>query len=70
MVQEQFSSEKEPSVWRVIPTYEALIRKWHTLSQNTRMAPLKSAYEAGILMLEKYYNKTENSAANIVSLCE
>jgi len=33
------------------------------------MRPIKLAILKGIEHLEKYYNKTEASAANIISLC-
>lgn len=43
--------------------------RWRSLSEREDMKPLHRALNAGIQHLEKYYNLTDNSAANIVNVC-
>ncbi|KAG2123483.1 hypothetical protein DEU56DRAFT_49781 [Suillus clintonianus] len=68
-VQEAFSAEYYPTVWRILPLYEDFIVRWQTFSKDPKMAVLRHAIHAGITNLEKYYNKTDNSPAHIVSMC-
>jgi hypothetical protein len=66
----EFSGEKEPSLWKVLPGLEAFMRKWRAMAENPRYAKIAYAIEAGIKIIEKYYDKSDNAGANIVSLCE
>ncbi|KAG1811956.1 hypothetical protein EV424DRAFT_1349513 [Suillus variegatus] len=59
-VQEAFAAEYYPIVWQILPLYEDFIIQWQTFSEDPKMA--------GIMNLEKYYNKTDNSPAHIVSM--
>jgi len=68
-VQEAFSTEFYPTVWQILPLYEDFIVQWQKFSEDTKMAALRLAINAGIESLEKYYNKTDNSPAHIVSMC-
>ena len=43
--------------------------KWWDFAKYPEMVTLWPAIEAGIEILEKYYNKTKNSTAHIVSMC-
>ncbi|KAG1834972.1 hypothetical protein DFJ58DRAFT_847502 [Suillus subalutaceus] len=62
-VQEAFSAEYYPTIWRILPLYKDFIIRWQTFSEDPKMA-------AGITNLEKYYNKTDNSPAHIVSISQ
>ena len=42
---------------------------WRTLADSPEMEPIADAIREGIKQLEKYYNKTDNSVANIVGIC-
>ena len=44
--------------------------EWQGFPNDPEMAALWPAIKAGIESLEKYYNKTDNSPARIVSMCE
>jgi hypothetical protein len=68
-VQEAFSAEYYPTVWRILPLYEDFIAQWRALAEDPKMAILELAINAGIESVEKYYNKTDNSPAHIVSMC-
>ncbi|KAG2739437.1 hypothetical protein P692DRAFT_20755601, partial [Suillus brevipes Sb2] len=69
-VQETFAAEYYPKIWRILPSYEDLLAKWRELSADLRMVTLWPAIEAGIKSLERYYNKTDNSPAHNVPMCE
>ena len=64
------SAEYYPTIWRILPAYEELLADWRKFATDRRMVTLRPAIEAGIGSLEKYYNKTDNSPAHIVSMCE
>ncbi|KIK43317.1 hypothetical protein CY34DRAFT_82037, partial [Suillus luteus UH-Slu-Lm8-n1] len=68
-VQEAFSAEYYPTIWRILPLYEDFIAQWQIFSEDPEMAVLQHAIQAGITNLQKYYNKTDNSPAHIVSMC-
>src|ERR1700674_2757151 len=65
-VQEAFSAEYYPSIWRVIPLYEDFISKWKEFANNPTMIELWPAIKARIESLKKYYNKTDGSPIHIV----
>ncbi|KAG1724900.1 uncharacterized protein EDB91DRAFT_1255039 [Suillus paluster] len=67
-VQEAFLAEYYPTIWRILPLYEDFIAQWQIFSEDPGMAVLRHAIQAGIANLEKYYNKTDNSPAHIVSM--
>lgn len=68
-VQEAFSAEYYPTIWRVLPLYEDFIAKWKDFAADLKMFQLWSAIEAGLESLKKYYNKTDDSPVHIVSMC-
>jgi hypothetical protein len=69
-VQEAFSAEYYPTIWRVLPLYEDFIAKWKEFAADPNMFQLWPAIEAGLESLEKYYNKTDDSPVHIVSMCK
>ncbi|RDB15635.1 hypothetical protein Hypma_004007 [Hypsizygus marmoreus] len=66
--QEQFLSEIDPSVWQILPTYEYFMSQWCNLTNQSDMKPIQHAILLGVKNLEKYYNKSDNSSANILSI--
>ncbi|GJE88702.1 hAT transposon family protein [Phanerochaete sordida] len=68
IVQNHFSSETIPTVWRVLPLYESFMREWETMQCSSAMAVLRPAIECGLESLRKYYNKSENAPVNIVAM--
>jgi hypothetical protein len=69
LMHEEFSGEILPSLWKVLPSLEAFLAKWTAMRNDLRFLPVREALSAGIRTLEKYYDKTDNSPANIVCLC-
>jgi hypothetical protein len=45
------------------------MRRWRAMAEEHRYAKIAYAIEAGIKIIEKYYEKSDNSGANIVCLC-
>jgi hypothetical protein len=66
---EEFSGEKHPSLWKVLPALKTFMSKWQGMQNNPCFACIHDALDAGLATLEKYYNKTDKSPANIVCLC-
>jgi hypothetical protein len=69
VMHEEFSGDKEPSLWKVLPGLEGLLSSLRSMAANIRYTSLKQAIEASIVVLVKYYNKTDASSASIVSVC-
>lgn len=70
LVQQRFSAERTPTVYRILPVYERFRDNWAALRARDDMRTLATALDAGIASIEKYYNKTEKQPANIVCLCK
>jgi regulator of sigma D len=69
-IQEEFSAEYYPTVWRIFPLYEQFLAKWRQYANDPDMSEFWPALEAAIESVQKYYNKSDNSPVNIVSLCK
>ena len=69
-IQEEFSAEYYPTVWRILPLYEQFLAKWRQYADDPDMIVFWPALEVAIKSVEKYYNKIDNSPVNIVSLCK
>jgi hypothetical protein len=67
-IQQQFSGELHPTVWKILPVFEVLIDRWQEMSHKGDYSNLQSALQKGIDSLTKYYNKANISAAQVVSL--
>ena len=46
---------------RVLPMLELLMSEWEELIENKEYEPVHVALQAGILLLEKYYHRTDNT---------
>lgn len=67
-LQKQFSSETQPTVWKLIVGFEEFIGKWKDFTNNDDFRALRPALEAGLEKIEKYYEKAVRSPASIVSI--
>ena len=65
-----FSSEKVPSVYKVLPVFDSFHSKWASLAENAKYSVISTAINIGIQTIDKYYNKAKLSEANVVSLCK
>ncbi len=55
-----FSSDKAPTLHRVIPALEALCTKWEKKLADPKYAVFHPALQAGLDKLNKYYAKLDN----------
>jgi len=62
-VQQTFSSERTPTVWRIIPSLEFLIKRWESMVGQPRYRDVKKAITEGIQSLTKWYRKVDNTSA-------
>jgi hypothetical protein len=62
-VQQTFSSERTPTVWRIIPSLEFLIKRWESMIGQSRYRDVKKAITEGIQSLKKWYRKVDNTSA-------
>ncbi|KAJ7193211.1 ribonuclease H-like domain-containing protein, partial [Mycena pura] len=61
-VTQTFSRERTPTVWRIIPTLEFLIKRWETMSTQPRYDEIKEALSAGVESLKKWFHRAETSS--------
>ena len=68
-MQQIFSSETVPTVWRVLPAFEALIKTWKEYAEMKDYKILHVGIKNGIKTFEKYFDWVVESLAEIVSIC-
>lgn len=61
-VTQTFSRERTPTVWRIIPTLEFLIKRWETMSTQPRYDEIKEALSDGVEGLKKWFHRAETSS--------
>jgi hypothetical protein len=62
-VQQMFSSERTPTVWRIIPSLEFLIKRWESMIDQPRFRDVKEAIVDGVQNLKKWYHKVDQTSA-------
>jgi hypothetical protein len=62
-VQQTFSKERTPTVWRIIPALEFLIKRWESMVEQPRFRDVKDAITEGVLNLKKWYRKVDNTSS-------
>ncbi|KAF8074785.1 hypothetical protein FPV67DRAFT_1390698, partial [Lyophyllum atratum] len=67
-VQQYFSSEKQPTLWRALPAVEELLTKWEGKMKSPGYALYRDAISAGREKLLKYYNKFDAKPVYILAL--
>ena len=65
-----FSSDKVPTLHRVIPVLEALCARWEKKLMDPKYSVFHPVLQAGINKLDKYYAKLNNLDIYILSLCK
>ena len=65
--QASFSSESQPTVWRTIPTLEALQDRWETFASMPKFYKLKNSIEKGLEKMKKYYRFLDQN--NVAFIC-
>jgi hypothetical protein len=62
-VQQTFSKERTPTVWRIIPSLEFLIKRWESMAEQHKFRDVKDAITNGVDNLKKWYRKVDNTLA-------
>jgi hypothetical protein len=67
---ENFGSEKYPTMWKTLGCIEFLQSRWEHSATEARMAPLRTAIQAGLENFGKWYRRMDNTDAHVVALCK
>ena len=67
-IQQYFSHELQPTLWRAIPTFEELQTGWETKRNSPRYVLYKDAINRGLSKIGKYYSKFDEKPAYILAL--
>jgi len=62
-VQQTFSKERTPTVWRIIPSLEFLIKRWESMAEQPKFRDVKDAITNGVDNLKKWYRKVDHTSA-------
>ncbi|KAG6823929.1 hypothetical protein H0H92_008583 [Tricholoma furcatifolium] len=68
-IQQVFSSEKEPTLWRALPALEKLLSAWEKKRDKPRFSLYEDALTAGIEKIVKYYLLLDERPAFVLALC-
>ncbi len=68
--QQAFSSDKVPTLHRVIIALESLCARWEQRAADPKYALFHSAINKGLDKFTKYYRKLDNTDVYILALCE
>jgi hypothetical protein len=67
-IQELFSSEQQPTLWRALPALEELQTAWEGKRKAPRFLLYRDAVDAGLGKLRKYYSRIDSKPVFILSL--
>jgi hypothetical protein len=67
-IQQTFSAEKRPTLWRALPAIEELQTAWEAKRDNPRFAKYKTAIKDGLTKLNKYYSRFDEKPSYILAL--
>ena len=67
-IQQYFSHELQPTLWRAIPTFEELQMGWETKCSLPRYVLYKDAINRGLTKIGTYYSKFDEKPAYILAL--
>lgn len=67
-IQQHFSSEKEPTLWRALPALEELQTTWENRRDNIKYILYKGALSAGLDKLRKYYFRLDEKPSFVLGL--
>jgi hypothetical protein len=69
-IQQYFSSERLPTLWRALPAIEQLQTAWEHKRDSPQFAPYYQAITDGLAKLQKYYSRFDQKPAYILALGE
>ncbi|KAG1837603.1 hypothetical protein C8R48DRAFT_559754, partial [Suillus tomentosus] len=67
-IQQYFSSETQPTLWRVIPAIEELQTTWEMKLNLPKYEIYKDAIQAGLDKIGKYYRKFDDKPVYVLAL--
>ncbi|KAJ8583126.1 hypothetical protein M405DRAFT_687773, partial [Rhizopogon salebrosus TDB-379] len=67
-IQQYFSSEKQPTLWRAIPAIEELQTAWGMKHNLPKYKIYKDAIQEGLDKLGKYYKKFDDKPVYVLAL--
>ena len=67
-VQQYFSAEQHPTLWRVVPVLEELQTSWEAKQTDPKYQLYRSAIDRGLAKIGKYYNKLDDKPVYILAL--
>ncbi|KAG2143677.1 hypothetical protein DEU56DRAFT_733023, partial [Suillus clintonianus] len=67
-IQQYFSSEQQPTLWRAIPAMEELQMAWESKRENLQFTLYKEAIKRGLAKIGKYYGKFDDKPVYILAL--
>ncbi|KAG1728190.1 uncharacterized protein EDB91DRAFT_1060754, partial [Suillus paluster] len=67
-IQQYFSSECLPTLWRAIPAMEELQTAWESKCGLIQFVLYKEALQRGLTKIEKYYNKLDDKPVYALAL--
>jgi hypothetical protein len=69
-IQQYFSAEKEPTLWRALPTIEELQTAWESKRDKPAFFKYREAINDGLDKINKYYSRFDEKPAFILALGE
>ncbi|KAF8958255.1 hypothetical protein BDZ97DRAFT_1668780, partial [Flammula alnicola] len=67
-IQQYFSAEKEPTLWRALPALEELQSTWEKKRDDPKYALYKDALTDGLEKLRKYYSRLDEKPSFVLAL--
>jgi hypothetical protein len=67
-IQQYFSAEKRPTLWRALPAIEELQTAWEAKRDDERFSAYRMAINDGLAKLNKYYSRFDEKPAYILAL--
>lgn len=68
LIQQYFSSEREPTVWHALPALEELQTAWEKKRDSQQYALYKDALTDGLDKLRKYYSRLDEKPTFVLGL--
>ena len=63
----ELSVHKEATCYKVFPLLERLQTQWEALCANDEYEPIHAALDAGLINMQKWYQKTDNTSIYFIS---
>jgi len=67
-IQEYFSSEKQPTLWRALPALEELQTAWEKKRDAPKYALYEDALTDGLAKIGKYYSRLDQKPSFVLGL--